>query len=252
MCVYVYTCMCMQSHIHMCIYVCGITRSYNSQGYDVIREMDKEFIESLNRDRGECPDAILYIGKDFLKLFLVLVFSLFLKNISRFFREILQICTGKFNARTCRWGRMISSTKKASNTLNFSWKREWQTIREESNVFLTRIFLMIISSRNYHRNSTEIKKRDCLSWSKHDDVTKNSTLILRIFRSLLKNTESAMLHYHKSQESIRRIRATARKLTKYQSLQLHHRLNYVLLYSLKWTSKRALRIFCFWQRLGMR
>ena len=67
-----------------------------------IKEMDKEFIESLNRDRGECPDAILYIGKDFLKLFLVLVFSLFLKNISRFFREILQICTGKFNARTCR------------------------------------------------------------------------------------------------------------------------------------------------------
>ena len=62
--------MCTHTYIHMCIYVCMITLSYNSQGYDVIKEIDKEFIESLNRDRDDCPDAILYIGKDFLKTFL--------------------------------------------------------------------------------------------------------------------------------------------------------------------------------------
>ena len=93
--------MCMHSHIHMCIYACSIRPSYISQGYDVIREMDKEFIDSLNRDRDECPDAILYIGKDFLKLFIVLVFFSFLKNILLFFRQIRQICTAKSNARTC-------------------------------------------------------------------------------------------------------------------------------------------------------
>ena len=91
--------MCMHSHIHMCIYACSIRPSYISQGYDVIREMDKEFIDSLNRDRGECPDAILYIGKDFLKLFIVLVFFSFFKKHFSFFRKIRQIYTGRFNAR---------------------------------------------------------------------------------------------------------------------------------------------------------
>ena len=43
--------------------VSSVSRRFecSKDGFDVIKTIDKEFIESLNRQRNDCPDTILYI-----------------------------------------------------------------------------------------------------------------------------------------------------------------------------------------------
>ena len=46
-------------------------------GYDIIKTIDKEFITALNKNRSDCPEAILYIGKLIIKTLLVQLIVIF-------------------------------------------------------------------------------------------------------------------------------------------------------------------------------